>query len=168
MFRILHLGEAVTMDTVTSIFCGLCLTAIFTGLFGDISVKYTGLLGYSMLFGFYVGFWSNFINQVSVCRFWWLVRGICILSLRQSVLVLENMLVDSITISFCESLFGNCFLKKVSFLRGTKLKQQTEKKLLLFPRYTTTIRSDRNSWSRFERNSSFQWLGAVQIEQETP
>ncbi|XP_067944120.1 monocarboxylate transporter 4-like [Watersipora subatra] len=65
MFRILHLGEAVTMDTVTSIFCGLCLTAIFTGLFGDISVKYTGLLGYSMLFGFYVGFWSNFINQIN-------------------------------------------------------------------------------------------------------
>lgn len=70
MFRTLHLGEAVTMDTVTSIFCGVVLTAIFTGLFGDISMKYTGLLGYSMLFGFYCGFWSNFINQVSfiVCH----------------------------------------------------------------------------------------------------
>lgn len=65
MFRMIHMGEAVTMDTVTSIFCGLCLTAIFTGLFGDFSVKYTGLLSYSMLFGFYCGFWSNFINQVS-------------------------------------------------------------------------------------------------------
>ncbi|KAF6038937.1 SLC16A12 [Bugula neritina] len=65
IFRTLHLGEASTMDTVTSVLFGLFLTAIFTGLFQDISIKYTGLLAYSMLFGFYCGFWSNFINQVN-------------------------------------------------------------------------------------------------------
>lgn len=66
VFRVLHLGEAVTMDMVTSAFNGICITAILTGLFPDFSQKYAGLISYAMLFGFYCGFWSNFVNQINV------------------------------------------------------------------------------------------------------
>lgn len=59
------MGPNSTLDEVTSALCPIGLGVILTGISNMLFDDYTGQVGYCILFGFYSGFWTTFLSQVS-------------------------------------------------------------------------------------------------------
>jgi hypothetical protein len=50
---------------VTSVLCSVGLGVVITGICPMLFKHYPGQIGYTLLFGFYSGFWTTFLSQVS-------------------------------------------------------------------------------------------------------
>lgn len=50
---------------VTSVLCSIGLGVVITGICPLLFEHYSGQIGYTLLFGFYSGFWTTFLSQVS-------------------------------------------------------------------------------------------------------
>ncbi|KAH9512760.1 hypothetical protein Btru_038127 [Bulinus truncatus] len=59
------MGPNSTLDEVTSALCPIGLGIVITGISPLLFKDYTGQIGYSLLFGFYSGFWTTFLSQAS-------------------------------------------------------------------------------------------------------
>lgn len=59
------MGPNSTLDEVTSALCPVGLGVVITGISPLLFKDYTGQIGYTLLFGFYSGFWTTFLSQVS-------------------------------------------------------------------------------------------------------
>ncbi|KAL8595983.1 hypothetical protein ACOMHN_018295 [Nucella lapillus] len=59
------MGHNSTLDEVTSILCSIGLGVVVTGICPLLFKHYSGQIGYTLLFGFYNGFWTTFLSQVS-------------------------------------------------------------------------------------------------------
>ena len=53
------------MLQVTSVLCSIGLGVVITGICPLLFEHYSGQIGYTLLFGFYSGFWTTFLSQVS-------------------------------------------------------------------------------------------------------
>lgn len=59
------MGHNSTLDDVTAILCSLGLGSVVTGICPLLFENFTGQIGYTLLFGFYSGFWTTFMSQVT-------------------------------------------------------------------------------------------------------
>lgn len=59
------MGPNSTLDDVTSALCPIGLGIVITGISPLLFEDYTGQIGYTLLFGFYSGFWTTFLSQAS-------------------------------------------------------------------------------------------------------
>ncbi|PVD19089.1 hypothetical protein C0Q70_21648 [Pomacea canaliculata] len=59
------MGHNSTLDEVTSVLCSVGLGVVITGICPLLFEHYPGQIGYTLLFGFYSGFWTTFLSQVS-------------------------------------------------------------------------------------------------------
>lgn len=59
------MGPGSTLDDVTSSLCSVGLGVVVTGVCPLLFDDFTGQVGYTILFGFYSGFWTTFLSQVS-------------------------------------------------------------------------------------------------------
>lgn len=59
------MGHNSTLDDLTSFLCAVGLGAVVTGTVDLLFESFTGQVGYTILFGFYSGFWTTFLSQVS-------------------------------------------------------------------------------------------------------
>ncbi|XP_050403994.1 monocarboxylate transporter 12 isoform X2 [Patella vulgata] len=59
------MGHNSTLDSITSIICPIGIGVVITGIFPLLFKDFAGQLGYTLLFGFYTGFWTTFLSQVS-------------------------------------------------------------------------------------------------------
>lgn len=63
MFAVM--GPSSTLDDVTSTVCSFGLGVVITGICPLLFEDFAGQVGYTILFGFYSGFWTTFLSQVS-------------------------------------------------------------------------------------------------------
>lgn len=59
------MGHNSTLDEVTSVLCSIGLGVVVTGICPLLFEHYPGQIGYTLLFGFYSGFWTTFLSQVA-------------------------------------------------------------------------------------------------------
>ncbi|XP_005099372.1 monocarboxylate transporter 12 [Aplysia californica] len=59
------MGPNSTLDDVTSALCPIMLGVVITGISPLLFDDYAGQIGYTLLFGFYSGFWTTFLSQAS-------------------------------------------------------------------------------------------------------
>lgn len=59
------MGPNSTLDEVTSALCPIGLGIVITGISPLLFDSYSGQIGYTILFGFYSGFWTTFLSQAS-------------------------------------------------------------------------------------------------------
>ncbi|XP_014779051.1 monocarboxylate transporter 13 isoform X2 [Octopus bimaculoides] len=59
------MGHNSTLDDVTAILCSVGLGAVITGTCPLLFKHYSGQISYTLLFGFYSGFWTTFMSQVT-------------------------------------------------------------------------------------------------------
>lgn len=59
------MGPNSTLDDVTSILCSVVLGVVVTGICPLLFDNFSGQIGYTILFGFYSGYWTTFLSQVS-------------------------------------------------------------------------------------------------------
>lgn len=59
------MGPNSTLDEVTSTLCSLGLGVVITGISPLLFKNYMGQVAYTLLFGFYSGFWTTFLSQAS-------------------------------------------------------------------------------------------------------
>lgn len=59
------LGPNGTLDDVTSALCPIMLGLVVTGIAPLLFEDYSGQISYAVLFGYYSGFWTTFLSQVS-------------------------------------------------------------------------------------------------------
>ncbi|KAK7090891.1 monocarboxylate transporter 12-like isoform X2 [Littorina saxatilis] len=59
------MGHNSTLDEVTSVLCSIGLGVVITGICPLLFEHYPGQIGYTLLFGFYSGFWTTFLSQVA-------------------------------------------------------------------------------------------------------
>ncbi|XP_067668858.1 monocarboxylate transporter 12-like [Haliotis asinina] len=59
------MGHNSTLDDVTSVLCPVGLGVVVTGICPLLFKDFTGQIGYTLLFGFYSGYWTTFLSQAS-------------------------------------------------------------------------------------------------------
>ncbi|ESP00280.1 hypothetical protein LOTGIDRAFT_205225 [Lottia gigantea] len=59
------MGHDSTLDSITSIIFPIGIGIVVTGIFPLLFKDFAGQIGYTLLFGFYTGFWTTFLSQVS-------------------------------------------------------------------------------------------------------
>ncbi|KAK3594903.1 hypothetical protein CHS0354_020560 [Potamilus streckersoni] len=59
------MGHNSTLDDVTALLCSVCLGVVLTGVSPLLFKDFAGQIGYTLLFGFYSGYWTIFLSQVS-------------------------------------------------------------------------------------------------------
>ena len=59
------MGRKSALDDVTAILCSVCLGLVITGISPMMFDKYAGQIGFTLIFGFYSGYWMTFLSQVS-------------------------------------------------------------------------------------------------------
>ncbi|KAL3846917.1 hypothetical protein ACJMK2_017865 [Sinanodonta woodiana] len=59
------MGHNSALDDVTAISCSICLGVVLTGVSPLLFKDFAGQIGYALLFGFYSGYWTIFLSQVS-------------------------------------------------------------------------------------------------------
>lgn len=59
------MGHNSTLDDMTAILCSIGLGVVITGICPLLFDDYAGQIGYSILFGFYSGYWTTFLSQAS-------------------------------------------------------------------------------------------------------
>lgn len=59
------MGHNSTLDDMTAILCSIGLGVVITGICPLLFDDYAGQIGYSILFGFYNGYWTTFLSQAS-------------------------------------------------------------------------------------------------------
>ncbi|XP_076435989.1 monocarboxylate transporter 12-like [Babylonia areolata] len=59
------MGQNSALDEVMSVLCAIGLGVVLTGICPLLFDHYPGQIGYTLLFGFYSGFWTTFLSQVS-------------------------------------------------------------------------------------------------------
>lgn len=59
------MGSNSAMDNVTEVLCSVGIGMVITGICPLLFERYSGQVGYTILFGFYSGFWTTFLSQVS-------------------------------------------------------------------------------------------------------
>ena len=60
------IGHNSTLDDMTSLVCSVGMGVVVTGVCPLLMDDYAGQVGYTLLFGFYSGYWTTFLSQV--CR----------------------------------------------------------------------------------------------------
>lgn len=59
------MGHNSALDDVTAVLCSVCLGVVLTGVSPLMFEKFAGQIGYTLIFGFYGGYWTTFLSQVS-------------------------------------------------------------------------------------------------------
>lgn len=59
------MGHNSTLDDLTSSLCSIGFGIVVTGICPLLFSQSTGRIGYTLLFGFYSGYWTTFLSQVS-------------------------------------------------------------------------------------------------------
>ena len=59
------MGHNSTLDDMTSLLCSVGLGVVVTGICPLLFDDYAGQVGYSILFGFYTGYWTTFLGQAT-------------------------------------------------------------------------------------------------------
>ncbi|KAH3806466.1 monocarboxylate transporter 12-like isoform X2 [Dreissena polymorpha] len=59
------MGRKSALDDVTALLCSVAIGVVLTGISKRLFENYAGQIGYALLFGFYGGYWTTFLSQVS-------------------------------------------------------------------------------------------------------
>ncbi|KAL4220661.1 hypothetical protein ACF0H5_021056 [Mactra antiquata] len=59
------MGRKSALDDVTAVLCSVTLGVVLTGVSPMLFEKYAGQIGYTLIFGFYSGYWTTFLSQIS-------------------------------------------------------------------------------------------------------
>ena len=59
------MGRKSALDDITAVLCSITLGVVITGVSKMLFEKYAGQIGYTLLFGFYSGYWTTFLSQIS-------------------------------------------------------------------------------------------------------
>lgn len=59
------MGHNSALDDVTAVLCSVCLGVVLTGVSPLMFEKFAGQIGYTLIYGFYSGYWTTFLSQVS-------------------------------------------------------------------------------------------------------
>lgn len=59
------MGRKSALDDVTAVLCSVTLGVVLTGVSPMMFEKYAGQIGFTLIFGFYSGYWTTFLSQIS-------------------------------------------------------------------------------------------------------
>lgn len=59
------MGRKSALDDVTAVLCSVTLGVVLTGISPMMFEKYAGQISFTLIFGFYSGYWTTFLSQVS-------------------------------------------------------------------------------------------------------
>ena len=59
------MGQKSALDEVTAILCSVTIGVVLTGIFKLLFENYAGQIAFTLIFGFYNGYWTTFLSQVS-------------------------------------------------------------------------------------------------------
>lgn len=59
------MGRKSALDQVTAILCSVGLGVVLTGIAPRMLQRYSGQIAYTIIFGFYSGYWTTFLSQAS-------------------------------------------------------------------------------------------------------
>lgn len=59
------MGRKSALDEVTAVLCSVTLGVVLTGVSPMMFEKFAGQIAFSLIFGFYSGYWTTFLSQIS-------------------------------------------------------------------------------------------------------
>lgn len=59
------MGRKSALDDVTAVLCSVTLGVVLTGVSPMLFEKYAGQIAFTLIFGFYSGYWTTFLSQIS-------------------------------------------------------------------------------------------------------
>ena len=59
------MGHNSALDDITAVLCSVCLGVVLTGVSPLMFEKFAGQIAYTLIYGFYGGYWTTFLSQVS-------------------------------------------------------------------------------------------------------
>jgi len=59
------MGRKSALDDMTAVLCSVTLGVVLTGISPLLFERFSGQIGYTLIFGFYSGYWTTFLSQIS-------------------------------------------------------------------------------------------------------